>query len=233
MNAKIFISYATEDASVAEIISAALEALGLEPWVAHLRVAPGDSFVSKIDEALTDAGYVLLLVSRSSCASDWVSREWTSALARGKSVILPVILDTAPVPALLSSTLHVRMAGRMAEGVAELVTFFRREFSGGSPPRRAGAFKISARSPLSRRQLRLVASECVDATLLKAACFDFQLSYESLGGESAHERLLALLHRLTVEADLERFQAWLCAERARCMDAQVARLSQRTDWDLL
>ena len=106
MTARIFISYARADAAVADRIHVELTRLGLATWLDTADIFPGESFVTKIDQGLSEASYVLSLLSSRSVGAEWVTREWSVAVAR-KTTVVPVLLDDVEVPALLSPLLYI------------------------------------------------------------------------------------------------------------------------------
>ena len=66
----------------------------------------GDSIVEKINAGLSGATHMLLLLSATSVQKPWVRREFSSTLMRQLSSnsvrVLPVLLESCEVPAILS-----------------------------------------------------------------------------------------------------------------------------------
>ncbi|WP_306332649.1 toll/interleukin-1 receptor domain-containing protein [Streptomyces sp. KL118A] len=89
----VFLSYSTQDAAAARRLEQMLDLAGIDVWSdRHLRV--GDQWQSVITEALEEAEIVLVLISRFSLTSHWVTREWHTALTSSKRVI-PVLVGGA------------------------------------------------------------------------------------------------------------------------------------------
>ncbi len=81
-NPKVFISYAHADIDAAKSIASELGQVGLKVWFDALSLQPGQNWVAEIERGLTEAGYLLALLSSTSITSEWVRHEWTSMLTR-------------------------------------------------------------------------------------------------------------------------------------------------------
>lgn len=83
-----------------------LEGHGVEAWLDELRIRVGDSIVAKMNEGISGASHVALLVSKESATRPWVAREFSAALMRqlqeASVRVLPIRLDDSPVPAILA-----------------------------------------------------------------------------------------------------------------------------------
>ena len=98
---EIFVSYSTEDLSVAENIVSSLEAGGRRCWIAHRDIPPGvPSWAEPIVNAISHSRLLIVLLTQHSVSSIEVLREVTLA-ADEKIPLLPVSLDASPLsPAL-------------------------------------------------------------------------------------------------------------------------------------
>jgi hypothetical protein len=86
----IFISYAREDRKSAERLSRYLTDSGWSVWWDR-EIEAGDDFSDVIESALTNARAVVVLWSRHSIASNWVSNE--AAEGEERHILVPVLLD--------------------------------------------------------------------------------------------------------------------------------------------
>lgn len=234
MTARIFISYARSDADVAGEIREALEQAGLRPWLDSVEIAPGDSFVTKINQGLSEASYVLVLLSARSIRSEWVTREWTAALV-GRPVLVPVLLDDVEVPALLRPLLYLDFRVRAA-GRKQLLDFFGAELSpvgkgtNGSKPR--GELTLDVLRGLSPREIRLVAVGCLSDTGLTAFLIDAELDPGDIEGTSLNQRILSLLHQVRREGLATSFLEWLSLEQPRCFQRQLVKVRSGPRWEV-
>src|SRR5450631_4157061 len=94
---KIFISYASQDAAVADNLCAALEASGLPCWIAPRDVRAGESYAAAIVQAINVCKMLALVLSKSASESSHVLREVERASSK-KRPVLVVRMDTAELP---------------------------------------------------------------------------------------------------------------------------------------
>jgi hypothetical protein len=97
----IFISYASEDVELAMKVYELLDAEGLDVWLDHDRLGPGDAFDPKIARAIDQSAIFLPIISRSSITDQprYFNLEWKYALAidaklnAGVRFIVPLVSD--------------------------------------------------------------------------------------------------------------------------------------------
>jgi adenylate cyclase len=93
--ARIFLSYAREDAAKAGALATALERAGHQVWWDR-HVGGGARFAAEIAAALNDAEAVIVLWSRHSVTSTWVQDE--AAEGRDRARLIPILLDASRPP---------------------------------------------------------------------------------------------------------------------------------------
>jgi TolB-like protein/Flp pilus assembly protein TadD len=93
-SARVFISYASQDAEMAQTVCSALEAAGLPCWLAPRDVKPGAQYADAIVRAINEAKTVVLVLSGSAVASSHVGREVERAASKRKPII-PFRVDAA------------------------------------------------------------------------------------------------------------------------------------------
>lgn len=79
---KVFLSYAGEDAILAERLGRALMAKGIDTWWAGWSLAAGDSIRQKIDEGLSDCTHFVVLLTPRSIEKPWVKTEIDAGFVR-------------------------------------------------------------------------------------------------------------------------------------------------------
>ena len=72
---RVFISYASHDAPLAQKVCSALEAAGFLCWIAPRNVVPGTLYAEGIVRALDESTIVVLILSEQAVASAHVGRE--------------------------------------------------------------------------------------------------------------------------------------------------------------
>lgn len=89
---KIFISYSTKDFAAVEYIRKLLAQPSVEVFIAEYSVSPGGALAEQIKTAIRGCDLFVLVWSRNSRSSEWVSQEIGIAEERGKTII-PIVLE--------------------------------------------------------------------------------------------------------------------------------------------
>lgn len=104
--ARVFLSHSTQDKEFVEQLAVRLQEAGLDVWYDKWEIKIGDSIAERINDGITRADFLVVVLSKNSVKSKWVRREIDAALAadiEGKGAfILPVLVEKCPVPPLLS-----------------------------------------------------------------------------------------------------------------------------------
>jgi len=96
MPGRIFISYASEDASVAERIRTGLEQAGVACWIAPRDIEPGTSFPAAITAAIQECSAQVLLLTVQSNQSRHVLSEVELAFNAGKPILAVLVGKVTP-----------------------------------------------------------------------------------------------------------------------------------------
>jgi|GEM_PF-2561944 len=88
----IFISYKSEDIEQARKVRDHLESEGLSVWMAPDSITGGASYAAEIPPAIDGAKVFLLVFTKNTQSSKWVSRELDRAI-NGNKIIIPLMLD--------------------------------------------------------------------------------------------------------------------------------------------
>jgi TIR domain/Pentapeptide repeats (8 copies) len=112
-----FISYASKDQAFAERLHADLQNKGVRCWFAPEDMKTGDRIRPRIDETIRLYDKLLLVLSKTSVASQWVEQEVETALAREReqdtTILFPVRIDNTVMaietgwPALIRNTRNI------------------------------------------------------------------------------------------------------------------------------
>jgi TolB-like protein/Tfp pilus assembly protein PilF len=100
----VFLSYASQDTDAAQRICAALRAFGIEVWFDQSELRGGDAWDQKIRQQIRDCALFVPIVSANTVARSegYFRLEWlladqrTQMIARNKTFIVPVCVDTTP-----------------------------------------------------------------------------------------------------------------------------------------
>jgi TolB-like protein len=83
----VFVSYASQDAAVADAAVASLEKLGIRCWIAPRDVTPGSQYADEIVGAINDAKVFVLVLSEHAIASSHVGREVERAASKRRRIV--------------------------------------------------------------------------------------------------------------------------------------------------
>lgn len=122
---RVFISYRKTDQLLAEALAKELHDVGHKVWFDEWEIGAGDSIVSKINEGLDDASYLIMCYSDAGVNSPWMSREWMAILAKQldeRNVkIIPVRLSGGDAPTILRDIKYVDLVKDWAKGVIQVL----------------------------------------------------------------------------------------------------------------
>jgi hypothetical protein len=92
----VFVSYASQDAAVAQKACSALEAAGFSCWIAPRDVIPGTLYADGIVGAIDESRILVLILSEHAVASAHVGKELERTTSK-RHPIIALRLDTAPL----------------------------------------------------------------------------------------------------------------------------------------
>ncbi|NNM22628.1 MAG: toll/interleukin-1 receptor domain-containing protein [Flavobacteriaceae bacterium] len=94
---KIFFSYSRENSEFVLNLAKELRTAGAEVWLDQLDIKPGTRWDKSIEDALRSSKTLLVILSKTSVASDNVMDEVSYALEEGKQVV-PVLMEECEIP---------------------------------------------------------------------------------------------------------------------------------------
>jgi TIR domain len=109
-----FISYTGADIAWAEWIAQTLEDADYTTVLQAWDFRPGDNFIQRMDQALTEADRVLAVLSPAYFASEYARDEWTAALVRAQGErdrLLPVRIASCQLLPLLANRVYLDLVG--------------------------------------------------------------------------------------------------------------------------
>jgi TolB-like protein len=121
---RVFISYASQDAAVAQTVCAALEAAGFPCWIAPRNVVPGTMYADGIVHAIDESSILVLILSKQAVASAHVGREIERAVSKRHPVVA-LRIDAAPLTAAFEYFLNQSQwidGGASDAAIAQLVS---------------------------------------------------------------------------------------------------------------
>lgn len=102
----VFISHTGEDKVFARKLAEDLKKSGVDVWLDEWKIKVGHSITEKINEALDNSNYIVVIFSEKFFQKSWPMRELRTAMMRqsstGTNFILPVKIDDSPMPSLIA-----------------------------------------------------------------------------------------------------------------------------------
>lgn len=95
LGARLFVSHASEEESVATGLTAELQRHGVSAWLATRDIQVGENYAAQIHDAIVESSHLVVLLSPASIESVHVQREVNLALDQGKA-LLPVVVAEHP-----------------------------------------------------------------------------------------------------------------------------------------
>jgi TolB-like protein/Tfp pilus assembly protein PilF len=167
----VFVSYASQDAAVAQKACSALEAAGFKCWIAPRDVVPGTLYADGIVGAIDESKILVLILSKDAVASAHVGKELERATSK-RHPIIALRLDTAPLTRAFEYFLNEsqwidRGAGNTDAAIAKLIAAVRQHLSPGTATSATGPKQASTvhRRVATPRRSWVIAAVIVAAAL--------------------------------------------------------------------
>jgi TolB-like protein len=166
----VFISYASNDAAVAQKVCSALEAAGIFCWIAPRDVVPGTLYADGIVGALDESSILVLILSKDAVASAHVGRELERATSK-RHPIIALRTDSAPLNRAFEYFLNQSQwievsAGGAGAAIAKLVEAVHRHLALGSTVATSPAPQGPLRKPAMPRRVWVIAGALVALVLI-------------------------------------------------------------------
>ena len=207
--ADVFMSYVSQDRTLAEQVSRGLQADGLSVWWDR-DIHGGADFAAEIDRELTAARVVIVLWSAASQASQWVRDE--ASQARDEKKLIPVRIDAARPPLGFRQVQTLDLQGwsgdPAASAFANLLGSIRRLLGGGTT---ALAASTPASTPeraswISRNRWRAISGAVIVAVIVAGVAAFFGLRQQRVTPDGNDGRIeIRAFEPTTKTEELARF----------------------------
>jgi hypothetical protein len=121
----LFISHSHADKAFVDRLAANLAARKTYVWIDRWELNVGDSLISRIQEAITDASAMLFILSKASVASEWCKKELSAGLIREleekRVVVLPVLVEDCDIPLFLRDKLYADFRKNFDDGLKAII----------------------------------------------------------------------------------------------------------------
>jgi TolB-like protein len=186
----VFVSYASQDAAVANSIVESLEQHGIKCWIAPRDVVPGTQYADGIVGAIDESRILVLIVSKEALASAHVGRELERAASK-RHPIIALKVDSAPLNRAFEYFLNQSQwievgAGGTDGAIAKLVEAVGRHLEPGSAAAPTAAPQAKVRKSARSRRMWGIAAGVVVLALV-AAFFLANRGWLSKQATASHE----------------------------------------------
>jgi hypothetical protein len=121
----IFISYSHQDSDFVDQLALQLVRHRVNVWMDRWELNVGDSLLSKVQEAITGASALLVVLSKASVSSEWVKKEVNAGLFREldekKVIVLPVLVEDCQIPVFLRDKLYADFRSDFDAGLEKIL----------------------------------------------------------------------------------------------------------------
>jgi hypothetical protein len=122
----VFLCHSTLDKSFVRKLRDELRKRGVKVWLDEEQILVGHDFVDRMEEGISNAEYTVVVLSpRFVSSGPWAKEEYRAALskqiAEKRVVLLPILLESCEIPALLRSKRYADFRESFEEGVSALV----------------------------------------------------------------------------------------------------------------
>jgi hypothetical protein len=121
----LFISYSHQDEVFVSRLAAELAFKRRHVWLDRLEVRVGDSLITKIQNAITEASGLLIVLSPASVGSAWCQKELNAGLIREleekRVLVLPLLIADCAIPLFLKEKKYADFRKSFDEGFRELL----------------------------------------------------------------------------------------------------------------
>jgi hypothetical protein len=122
---KIFISHSSSDNLFVEKLAKDLSNTGIDVWLDKWEMKVGDSLIKKISEGLSESDYLIVILSKNSVLSEWVSKELNYSLLEEinnrKIKVLPALMEKCDIPVFLSEKFYADFRNDYMSGFNSLL----------------------------------------------------------------------------------------------------------------
>jgi hypothetical protein len=121
----VFLCHSSDDKVFVKRLALDLQRYSVQVWLDAWEIQVGESIIEKIGTGIRSSGWLGLVLTRSSVASSWVSRELNAGLIREleeeRVFVLPLLADECTIPILLRDKKYADFRRNYAQGLFDLL----------------------------------------------------------------------------------------------------------------
>src|SRR5215469_8246761 len=121
----IFISHSSRDKSAALNLAITLNFCSVDVWLDDWELEVGQSLTDRIAKAMDESQFIAILITENYNKTVWTKTEYKRASAREqkeqRTVMLPLIVGKAEIPAFLEDKVYIDLRERYFCGIVKLI----------------------------------------------------------------------------------------------------------------
>jgi len=121
---KVFLSYSIKDKTNAKRLAYYLERNGVTVWYDEFEIKLGQNIIEKIDKGLKESDYILILLSKDSLASKWVTYEIRNFVNQNKKIVT-ILLDDVEIPSYIMNSYTIDLRESSSIGFSNLLNYLK------------------------------------------------------------------------------------------------------------
>lgn len=125
----VFLSYSRSDSTIVDKIANDLQKEGIDIWLDRKNLQAGQDWQEQIENALNEASFLILFISKNSLESKAVQRELRSAFENQKRTggtrLIPILLEKVELPEFLSAIQYIDFTDSYYQGMQSLIETLR------------------------------------------------------------------------------------------------------------
>lgn len=106
---RVFVSGSYQNIELLRDIATLVKEAGFESWLAEAEIQPGDIIQDSISKAIYETDCMIIVITKESATSNWVSFEIQRAFAANK-LIFPIRVGDASLPGFLRDILYLQVS---------------------------------------------------------------------------------------------------------------------------
>jgi hypothetical protein len=123
--ARIFLSHSSSDKLFVKKLAQDLTSQSHFVWLDEWEIRVGECIPTRIEQGLQETDFVVLVMSKRSCSSAWVEREWKTKyweeINSRQVKILPILLEECEIPLLLRTKHYADFRTDYEVGLVEIL----------------------------------------------------------------------------------------------------------------
>lgn len=114
----VFVSYSSKDKKFVRRLVYKLEQAGIKVWFDEVELKIGQSLIERLREAIDSVDFLIVVLSKNSISSPWVTREVDIAMnqeIKNKKIkVLPILKENVSLPGFLEGKLFLDFSTHLA-----------------------------------------------------------------------------------------------------------------------